>query len=91
MVVGRIGPAHGPSLSSGDGMPTQDERAGPRPGLEGTAEAEVTPERTAVAMGSGEVRVLATPAVLALAEQAACRALEGTLGPEDLHMEVNSR
>jgi predicted thioesterase len=35
---------------------------------------------TAVALGSGEVPVLGTPAVLALAERAACAAIEGRLG-----------
>ncbi|MBI4261285.1 MAG: thioesterase [Actinobacteria bacterium] len=54
----------------------------PRPGLEGTAETEVTEELTAPALGSGDVDVLGTPAVLALAERAAVRALEGRLGPD---------
>jgi predicted thioesterase len=51
------------------------------PGLEASVEWAVTTDMTAQALGSGDVPVLATPAVLALAEQAACRALDGRLGP----------
>ena len=35
---------------------------------------------TAVALGSGDVAVLATPRLVALCEEASCRALEGRLG-----------
>jgi predicted thioesterase len=50
------------------------------PGLEATIEERVTEAMTAAALGSGDVAVLGTPAVLALAERAACRAIEGRLG-----------
>jgi len=50
------------------------------PGLVGVAKLEVTDEDTAVAMHSGEVAVLATPRVVALAEEAACNAIAGRLG-----------
>lgn len=36
---------------------------------------------TAVAMGSGEVDVLATPRLIALCEEATCKALAGALEP----------
>ena len=49
------------------------------PGLEATIEATVTDAMTAIALGSGDVEVLGTPAVLALAERAACAAIEGRL------------
>jgi predicted thioesterase len=48
-------------------------------GLEATVEERVTDAMTAVALGSGDVPVLGTPAVLALAERAACAAIEGRL------------
>ncbi len=47
----------------------------------GDAERVVTEEWTAPSMGSGTVPVLATPALVALMEQAAVRALEGRLPP----------
>lgn len=49
------------------------------PGLVGVAKLEVTEDDTAIAMRSGEVAVLATPRVVALAEEAACAALAGAL------------
>ncbi|MBQ8216198.1 MAG: thioesterase family protein [Clostridia bacterium] len=39
----------------------------------------VTTEQTAKAMGSGSLAVLATPALVALMEECACKALEGFL------------
>jgi fluoroacetyl-CoA thioesterase len=48
-------------------------------GLEGTAEDVVTPEMTAEWLGSGDVPVLATPMVLALAERAAVAAVADVL------------
>ena len=39
----------------------------------------VTDDDTAIAMRSGSVRVLATPRIIALCEQATCAALEGHL------------
>jgi Thioesterase superfamily len=47
----------------------------------GEAERVVTEEWTAPSIGSGTVPVLATPALVALMEQAAVRALEGRLPP----------
>ena len=49
------------------------------PGLVGVAKLEVTDDDTAVAMHSGDVAVLATPRVVALAEEAACNAMVGHL------------
>jgi fluoroacetyl-CoA thioesterase len=49
------------------------------PGLEAAFQYTVTPADTAVAVGSGEVPVLATPRVLALAEQATVAAVAGAL------------
>ncbi|MCS7282348.1 MAG: thioesterase family protein [Anaerolineae bacterium] len=51
------------------------------PPLYGEAERTVTEEWTAVRMGSGTVPVLATPALVAVMEEAAVRALEGHLPP----------
>jgi fluoroacetyl-CoA thioesterase len=51
----------------------------PRLGLTGTVEIDVTDDCTAIALGSGDVPVLATPQVVALAEQAAIRAVDGSL------------
>jgi fluoroacetyl-CoA thioesterase len=49
------------------------------PGLRGSASLVVTDSDTARAIGSGEVQVLATPRVLALAEAATLAALSGAL------------
>ena len=48
-------------------------------GLRGTATARVGATNTAVALGSGDVPVFGTPALVALMEQAAVRALTGCL------------
>ncbi|KUP96555.1 thioesterase family protein [Thermobifida cellulosilytica] len=48
-------------------------------GLSGTAELTVTAADTAAALGSGDVPVLGTPRVLALAEAATVAALDGHL------------
>lgn len=53
-----------------------------RPGRRAKVSLEVAEDDTAAAMGSGDVAVLATPRVLALAEQAAVQAL-GSCLPED--------
>lgn len=52
-----------------------------RPGLTGTAETIVSEAHTAASMGSGKMPVLATPAVVALMEAAAQRAVEASLPP----------
>jgi len=51
------------------------------PGLTGRTELVVAAADTARAMGTGDVEVLATPRLLALCEEATCRALEGALTP----------
>lgn len=48
-------------------------------GMKGRAETMVTPENTAVAVGSGLVPVFATPAMIALMENAAVNAVQETL------------
>lgn len=48
-------------------------------GLKGRATVEVTKENTALAMGSGDMEVFATPGLVALMEAAATEALEGKL------------
>jgi fluoroacetyl-CoA thioesterase len=53
-----------------------------RPGRRASVVLEVTEADTALAWRCGDVPLLATPRVLALAEQAAVQALEGCL-PED--------
>lgn len=49
------------------------------PGLHGSAKLVVTHDDTAVALRSGEVEVLATPRVIALAEEAAMAAVSDQL------------
>jgi predicted thioesterase len=49
-------------------------------GLESTVEQSVSEDMTAQALGSGEVPVLGTPALVALVERAAVEALSGRLG-----------
>lgn len=48
-------------------------------GLTGTAEVKVDDTNTALTMGSGSLKVFATPAMIALIEKAACSALDGKL------------
>lgn len=48
-------------------------------GLSGRSEVTVTPQLTAAAMGSGDLPVYATPAMVALMEQAAMTAVAGHL------------
>jgi fluoroacetyl-CoA thioesterase len=50
-----------------------------RPGRRSSVSLTVTEDDTALAMGSGDVRVLATPKVLALAEQASVQAVGDSL------------
>ena len=47
-----------------------------------TADLEVTPAHTAAAAGSGDLQVLATPAMAALMEQAACRVVQPLLSAD---------
>ncbi len=51
-----------------------------QPGLAATVSLVVTTADTAVALGSGDVDVLGTPRVIALAEQATCAAIAEALG-----------
>jgi predicted thioesterase len=51
------------------------------PGLCASVTLVVEEADTAVAMGSGDVQVLATPRVIALAEQASCEAVADELEP----------
>jgi predicted thioesterase len=52
-------------------------------GVHGQAELVVADDDTAIAAGSGDVPVLATPRVLALCEEAACAAIADHLGPDE--------
>jgi fluoroacetyl-CoA thioesterase len=52
------------------------------PGLAATVELTVKEGDTAEALRSGEVPMLATPRLVALAEEATCRALDGALEPQ---------
>jgi fluoroacetyl-CoA thioesterase len=51
----------------------------PRPGLTGEAEIVVGTRDTAPHIGSGKIKVLATPVMVSLMEQAALNAVEGLL------------
>jgi len=53
------------------------------PGLTGSARLTVTPAHTAAALGSGDLPVYGTPALVALLEQAAVNALTPRLSPEE--------
>ena len=48
-------------------------------GLRGTASTTVTPEKTAAACGSGSLPVFGTPFLLALMEEATCKAVSDAL------------
>ena len=52
-----------------------------RPGLTSKATLVVAEADTALSMGSGDVPVLSTPRIVALAEQAACAAVSGVIDP----------
>lgn len=60
-----------------------------RPGLTGTAEILVGTRDTAAHVGSGKIKVLATPVLVGLMEEAALRAVEGLLPPG--HQTVGTR
>lgn len=59
------------------------------PGLTGTAEMVVGEQHTAPRVGSGRIRVLATPVMINLIEAAALAAVEGSL-PEE-HQSLGTR
>lgn len=48
-------------------------------GLQATSEVKVTADNTALALGSGDMEVFATPAMVALMENAAMKAVAATL------------
>jgi predicted thioesterase len=52
-------------------------------GLHGEARGDVTPEKTAAALGSGDLPVFGTPALVALMERAAVAAVADSLGPDE--------
>ncbi len=52
-------------------------------GLRGTARLRVAPQHTAETLGSGDVPVFGTPALVALMERAAVNALAGRLAPDE--------
>lgn len=60
-------------------------------GLRGEAKLVVTDADTAVALGSGTVPVLGTPRLIALCEEACCRALAGELPPAVTTVGINVR
>jgi predicted thioesterase len=53
------------------------------PGLSGDASLTVTDDDTAIAFGSGDVPVLATPRIVALAEEATCAAVAPRLAEHE--------
>jgi fluoroacetyl-CoA thioesterase len=63
------------------------------PGLQGTVELVVAEEHTAPSIGSGKVRVLATPVMINLIEAAALKAIEHLLEPGTqslgIHLDVH--
>ncbi|HEY3943036.1 MAG TPA: hotdog domain-containing protein [Acidimicrobiales bacterium] len=63
-----------PSARSGPPAPVDEV---PRPGIAAGVALEVGAADTADALGSGDVPVLATPRLIALCEEASCRALDG--------------
>jgi fluoroacetyl-CoA thioesterase len=61
---------------------------GLQPGLRGEARLVVNDDDTAIALGSGDVPVLGTPALLALVEKAACAAIADALDESDTSVGV---
>jgi fluoroacetyl-CoA thioesterase len=55
----------------------------PEPGSSAEVELTVGDADTAIAMGSGEVPVLATPRLVALCEEASVAAISASVGPEE--------
>ena len=62
-------------------QPTYRNPMALEPGLQATVTLRVSEADTAIALRSGDVAVLATPRLLALCEEATCRALDGHLDP----------
>ena len=62
---------------------------GPAPGATASIDITVAEADTAIAQGSGDVPVLATPRVVALVEGAACEAIAGTLSAEQTTVGVH--
>jgi fluoroacetyl-CoA thioesterase len=60
-------------------------------GLRGEAKLVVTEADTAIALGSGTVPVLGTPRLIALCEEASCRAVAGELPPGSTSVGINVR
>lgn len=54
-----------------------------QPGINAEVQLVVSDADTAIALGSGNVPVLATPRVIALCEEATVKALENRLGPAE--------
>ncbi len=70
-------------------MPSSfDQRAG-LVGSSGQVTLTVAAQDTAIAAGSGDIPVLATPRLVALMEAAACEALRGHLAPEQTSVGAN--
>ena len=61
-----------------------------QPGLRGEARLLVTEQHTAIALGSGDVSVLGTPAVLALLERAACAAIAPALADGETSVGISA-
>ncbi len=59
------------------------------PGLEATADHVVTEDDTASALGSGDIAVYATPAVVVLCESAAVAAIAAELGDNETSVGTN--
>ena len=60
-----------------------------KPGLEGCAETLVEAADTALEVGSGSLRVYATPCLAALMEGAACECIEGALPEEQTSVGIS--
>jgi fluoroacetyl-CoA thioesterase len=74
-------PTDQPPAQAADQPPAQPTVQPPVAGLTASVALAVTAADTAIAHGSGDVPVLATPRVVALAEEAACAALAARLEP----------